>query len=219
MFLPHPRFFVLYVTRSLVPLRASLRSRPTRSPLTHSCSHSVSLPPISGSLCASLSYLKEVLPLKLTREPNGRDQQRPADLFLAAVEVLFTFWVAYPAVVALAKVLLQTAPDRGMPSGQMEALLRVMREVCTISHTPMLNTLTLAHLIRSNGTQMSSTCPHRTSGNSQHLHIPAYSCSSRVQKKSTNVINVMITPTCTLILTRLRQTATQMTSTDVQLGA
>jgi hypothetical protein len=80
--------------------------------------------------------------LELTKEPNGRDQQRPADLFLAAVEVLFTFWVAYPAAVALAKVLLQTAPDRGMPGGQMEALLRAMREVCTTSHTLILNTLT-----------------------------------------------------------------------------
>ena len=60
------------------------------------------------------------------------------------VEVLFTFWVAYPAAIALSKVLLQTAPDRGMPGGQMEAVLRVMREVCITPHTPMLNLLTLA---------------------------------------------------------------------------
>lgn len=48
--------------------------------------------------------------------------------------------VAYPAAVALGKVLLQTAPARGLPGAQMEAFLRVMREVCTsgffvISHS------------------------------------------------------------------------------------
>ena len=82
--------------------------------------------------------------MELTRDPNDRDQQRAADLLLAAVEVLFTFWVAYPAAVALSKVLLQTAPDRGMPSGHMEALLRVMREVCTTPHTSILTSLTSA---------------------------------------------------------------------------
>ena len=101
----------------------------------------------------------------------------------------------------------------------MEALLRVMREVSTTSHTLMLNALTPAGLIRSNGTQTSSTCLHHTSGNSQHLHILAYSCSNRVQKRSINMISAMIAPTCILILSRLKQTATQMTSTDVQLEA
>lgn len=104
----------------------------------------MSLLPISGSLCAFLLYLKGVVTLELTRDPNDRDQQRAADLLLAAVEVLFTFWVAYPAAVALSKVLLQTAPDRGMPSGHMEALLRVMREVCTTPHTSILTSLTSA---------------------------------------------------------------------------
>ncbi|KAG8892655.1 hypothetical protein FRB99_002554, partial [Tulasnella sp. 403] len=37
--------------------------------------------------------------------------------------------VAYPTAVALAKVLLQTAPERGLPGGQMESFLRVMREL------------------------------------------------------------------------------------------
>ncbi|KAG8971235.1 hypothetical protein FRB90_010558, partial [Tulasnella sp. 427] len=37
--------------------------------------------------------------------------------------------VAYPAAVALGKVLLQTSPSRGLPGGQMEAFLRVMREL------------------------------------------------------------------------------------------
>ena len=107
-----------------------------------------------------LSSTLRVWTLELTREPNCRDQQRPADLFLAAVEVLFTFWVAYPAAVALAKVLLQTAPDRGMPGGQMEALLRVMREVCINSHTPMLNTLT-------------SAGPNQIERHPNVLHLPA----------------------------------------------
>lgn len=105
-----------------------------------------------------LSYLKR--DVKLTRERNRSDQQRPADLFLAAVEVLLTFWVAYPAAVTLAEVVLQTAPDRGMPGGQMEALLRVMREVCTISHTPPCTILTLAG-------------PHQIERHPNVLHLPA----------------------------------------------
>ncbi|KAG9047930.1 hypothetical protein FS837_001187 [Tulasnella sp. UAMH 9824] len=52
-----------------------------------------------------------------------------ADVILACAITVFTFMVAYPAAVALGKVLLQTAPSRGLPGGQMEAFLRVMREL------------------------------------------------------------------------------------------
>jgi len=56
-------------------------------------------------------------------------QQRPADLFLAAVLAVVTFSIAYPAALALGKVLLQTAPERGTADGRMEAFLRTMRDL------------------------------------------------------------------------------------------
>lgn len=52
-----------------------------------------------------------------------------ADIAVACAETILTFMIGYPAAVALGKVLLQTAPERGLPGGQMEAFLRVMREV------------------------------------------------------------------------------------------
>ncbi|KIO30162.1 hypothetical protein M407DRAFT_69671 [Tulasnella calospora MUT 4182] len=52
-----------------------------------------------------------------------------ADVILACAITVFTFMVAYPAAVALGKVLLQTAPSRGLPGGQMESFLKVMREL------------------------------------------------------------------------------------------
>ena len=61
-----------------------------------------------------------------------RSQHHAADIGLACVETITTFMVAYPAAVALGKVLLQTAPIRGLPGGQMESFLRVMREVCDV---------------------------------------------------------------------------------------
>ncbi|CAL1709761.1 unnamed protein product [Somion occarium] len=56
-------------------------------------------------------------------------QHRDFDLFLAAVETIVTFYLAYPAAVALGSVLLQTAPSRGLPGARMEAFLRAMREI------------------------------------------------------------------------------------------
>ncbi|KAF9445668.1 hypothetical protein P691DRAFT_805316 [Macrolepiota fuliginosa MF-IS2] len=56
-------------------------------------------------------------------------QHRPADLVLATFIALVTFKVSYRACVVLGTVLLQTSPGRGLPSGKMEAFLRVMREV------------------------------------------------------------------------------------------
>lgn len=56
-------------------------------------------------------------------------QQRSVDLFLSALLSFVTFKVAYPAALALGKVLLQTAPERGTSSGTMEAFLRVMRDL------------------------------------------------------------------------------------------
>ena len=56
-------------------------------------------------------------------------QVRSFDLFLAAVQALVTFSVAYPASVALGSVLLQTSPPRGLASGGMENFLRAMKEV------------------------------------------------------------------------------------------
>ena len=59
-------------------------------------------------------------------------QHRLADLFLAAVLAVLTFGIAYPAALALAKVLLQTAPERGIAGGRMEAFLRTMRDVSKV---------------------------------------------------------------------------------------
>jgi hypothetical protein len=54
---------------------------------------------------------------------------RTFDLVLAAVETVVTFNVAYRASVVLGTVLLQTAPERGLSGGRMEAFLRAMKEV------------------------------------------------------------------------------------------
>jgi len=54
---------------------------------------------------------------------------RSIDLLLATLETVLTFSIAYPASVALGKVLLQTAPPRGLLSGRMEAFLKIMREL------------------------------------------------------------------------------------------
>lgn len=51
------------------------------------------------------------------------------DLLVSSLETVVTFSLAYPAAIALGKVLLQTAPERGLPAGQTEAFLRVMREL------------------------------------------------------------------------------------------
>ena len=72
-------------------------------------------------MVSSLSYEADLL--------AGSHQIRSFDLFLAAVQALVTFSVAYPASVALGSVLLQTSPARGLTSGRMEAFLRVMKEV------------------------------------------------------------------------------------------
>ena len=96
-------------------------------------------------------------------------QIRSFDLFLAAVQTLVTFSVAYPASVALGSVLLQTSPARGLTSGRMEAFLRVMKEVRSQwfyrrsfrAFTEIRQSLNY----RSRNTLKCSTCPHLISGN------------------------------------------------------
>lgn len=68
---------------------------------------------------------------------NARSYHRQADLLLAFVMAVITFWASYPAAVALGKILLQTAPERSKKGkgvvqgdGRLEGFLRVMREVC-----------------------------------------------------------------------------------------
>lgn len=70
-------------------------------------------------------------------------QHHSADVILSCGITVFTFMVAYPAAVALGKVLLQTAPSRGMPGGHMESFLRVMRE---LEHHPHIVHLPAPHL-------------------------------------------------------------------------
>ena len=82
---------------------------------------------LNGVKFGSLGYGAETL--------TYSHQVRSFDLFLAAVQALVTFCVAYPASVALGSVLLQTSPARGLASGRMEAFLRVMKEVRFCSPT------------------------------------------------------------------------------------
>ena len=81
-------------------------------------------------------------------------QHRPADLLLASLLAFFTFSVAYPAALALGKVLLQTAPARGTVGGRMESFLRAMRDVCLFTTLPpghhKLTTLITARTSSSN---------------------------------------------------------------------
>jgi len=101
-------------------------------------SNPFSLSPIAFSLALVFppfflpEYVKGVLLESLGCEADSltvSHQIRSFDLFLAAVQALVTFSVAYPASVALGSVLLQTSPARGLASGRMEAFLRVMKEV------------------------------------------------------------------------------------------
>jgi len=114
------------------------------------------------------------------------------ELFLAAAKVVFTFWVAYPASIALAKVLLQTAPDRGMPDGQMEGLLRVT------PHIPMFDVLMLS---KSNEIECRPNVHHLAT-----YRLLVCSHSNRVRKRSMNTIRASTTPTRLLI--RIKQTVT-----------
>ena len=93
-------------------------------------------------------------------------QIRSFDLFLAAVQALITFCVAYPASVALGSVLLQTSPARGLASGRMEAFLRVMKEVSS-TVARFVHSLKPAKSFnhRSRDTLRFSTFPHLISGN------------------------------------------------------
>ena len=64
------------------------------------------------------------------------------DLLFAGVETLLTFNVAYPTAVTLAKVLLQTAPDKGTADGRMDSFVRVVREVRFVNlHAAMITQL------------------------------------------------------------------------------
>ncbi|KAG8875572.1 hypothetical protein FRB98_007733 [Tulasnella sp. 332] len=77
-----------------------------------------------------------------TRQPYG-SQHNMADIAVACAETILTFMIGYPAAVALGKVLLQTAPERGLPGGQMEAFLRVMRE---LENHPQITHIPAPHL-------------------------------------------------------------------------
>jgi hypothetical protein len=45
------------------------------------------------------------------------------------MQTFITLSVSWPAAIAFGKVLLQTAPSRGLLSGRMESFLKVMKEV------------------------------------------------------------------------------------------
>ncbi|KZS97005.1 hypothetical protein SISNIDRAFT_407039 [Sistotremastrum niveocremeum HHB9708] len=56
-------------------------------------------------------------------------QHHHMDVILATLQTVMTFSIAYPAAVALGRVLLQTAPPRGIVGARLESFLRVMREL------------------------------------------------------------------------------------------
>ncbi len=87
-------------------------------------------------------------------------QHRSFDLLLAGIETVVTFYLAYPAAVALGAVLLQTAPARGLPGGRMEAFLRAMREVRP------------THFFHISPNSHTKTC-HQIERHEKVLHLPA----------------------------------------------
>ncbi|KAI0342345.1 hypothetical protein BDW22DRAFT_1413597 [Trametopsis cervina] len=105
---------------SLVPIRFRYIISPYKYPplLANLLCNPYTLAPI-GFCTAILSALYLL----------SRHQHRSFDLLLAGFETVITFYLAYPAAVALGAVLLQTAPPRGLPGGRMEAFLRAMREI------------------------------------------------------------------------------------------
>ena len=68
---------------------------------------------------------------------------------LAALETGVTFCVSYRASVVLGTVLLQTAPERRLSGGRMEAFLRAMRDVSWLFLTFYLFLLSAFCLLRS----------------------------------------------------------------------
>ncbi|KIJ43902.1 hypothetical protein M422DRAFT_169220 [Sphaerobolus stellatus SS14] len=113
---------------SIPALMQSIR-QPHRSSISH-----IELPP-STTLGKTLSNPYTIVPAALSLGLLGLwslidgSQQRSGDLLLATLLAFFTFSVAYPAALALGKVLLQTAPSRGAIGGRMEAFLRAMRDL------------------------------------------------------------------------------------------
>ncbi|KAG8990945.1 hypothetical protein FRB94_012968 [Tulasnella sp. JGI-2019a] len=55
-------------------------------------------------------------------------QDNMANIAVACAETVLTVMIGHPAAVALDKVLSQKAPERGLPGGQLESFLRIMRE-------------------------------------------------------------------------------------------
>ncbi|KLO06516.1 hypothetical protein SCHPADRAFT_882816 [Schizopora paradoxa] len=103
-----------YVSR----LRSSLAKSSHPSPLSIVVTNPYTLTPLLFTLAMLIASV--LLPTS---------QHRPFDLFVAALETIITFSIAYPAAVIQGAVLLQTAPGRGLPGGRMEAFLRTMREI------------------------------------------------------------------------------------------
>ncbi|KAG8959574.1 hypothetical protein FRC03_007763 [Tulasnella sp. 419] len=119
---------------------------------------------------APLAFGLAIIAFDLFLDPM---QHHSADVVLASIETVLTFYIAYPAAVALGKVLLQTAPERGLPGGQMEAFLRLMRE---LEHHPQIIHLPAPHLwqltpvppnksVTSSASNGKSDSPYRTSSN------------------------------------------------------
>ncbi|KAI0324577.1 hypothetical protein GY45DRAFT_1331389 [Cubamyces sp. BRFM 1775] len=105
---------------SLLPARSRYRASALAYPpaLTNLLTNPYSLAPIL--FASSILFTATSVPPR---------HHRPLDLFLAAVETIVTYKLAYRAAVALGAVLLQTSPARGLAGGRMEAFLRAMREI------------------------------------------------------------------------------------------
>ncbi len=131
---------------SLLPFRFRFRLRISPSPYTYPryianlLSNPYTISPVL--FCASTLLASTFLPLYVSLSYifymwnalthivcTTRHQHRAFDLFLACIETVVTFKLAYQTAVKLGAVLLQTSPSRGLPGGRMEAFLRAMREV------------------------------------------------------------------------------------------
>ncbi|KZT26102.1 hypothetical protein NEOLEDRAFT_1132660 [Neolentinus lepideus HHB14362 ss-1] len=115
----------------LPPLSFLLRSISSRYPMPSSYTHPLPATAI-GTLLSNpytLSPILFALSLIITAAIVPPTQHQVFDLLLSSVETIVMFRISYRACVALGAVLLQTAPERGLLGGRMEAFLRAMREL------------------------------------------------------------------------------------------
>ncbi|EPQ50787.1 hypothetical protein GLOTRDRAFT_141301 [Gloeophyllum trabeum ATCC 11539] len=115
----------------LPPMSAIVRSALSRYPMPSSYTHPLPTNQL-GILLSNPYALSPILSASLLLVVVAivpSSQHQSFDLLLSSLETIMMFRISYRACVALGAVLLQTAPERGLPGGRMEAFLRTMREM------------------------------------------------------------------------------------------